>query len=193
MSEPATPVTVTLPADWRDQLDRAFAQAPHFQGAIGLVRQVVESWAAPVVSGDVEAVRQQHECDATLVAEYHKAYATIAKRTAERDKLSDSLKLAIAAADRRQARIDSALALVEQYLTGHWPNSGVRALFLAALSNDPAARVPVDPETTQPATEPLHWRTEDGGIAAVFCGTCNMLGGHEPDCAAGATQDGDQT
>lgn len=92
--------------------------------------------------------------------------------------------------DERQARIDAAFTTCEAAsvlisLAGN-PSEWAAAEALiadvrAALKGElPARAALVGDQPT--AEEPLHWRTEDGGIAAVMCGTCNMLGGHDDDC-----------
>lgn len=43
---------------------------------------------------------------------------------------------------------------------------------------------PASAAVPEPAERPRWWGTEDGGIAAVMCGTCHTLGGHDDTCAA---------
>lgn len=57
------------------------------------------------------------------------------------------------------------------YATGHCHPETV------ACTGKPAAL-----QGDQPAEGPRWWGTEDGGIAAVMCGDCHTLGGHDDDC-----------
>lgn len=133
-----------------------------------------------------ESVRQQHECDATLVAEYHKAYATIAKLTAERDTLLADV-----------ARLRERIHTVDHYNATSKHLDRIRELEAALRERTDernklaAGSVPVDPETTQPADEPRGLRPIN--LPPVNPAIAWVHGGLGVDSPVGATQGGDQT
>lgn len=76
-----------------------------------------------------------------------------------------------------QARADAALAEIANWWGTGKP--GTRTL----MAVNSILRGHVDAALVeQPPVQPLHWRTEDGGIAAVMCSACHTLGGHDDDC-----------
>jgi hypothetical protein len=76
-----------------------------------------------------------------------------------------------------QARADAALAEIANW----WGTGKPGGRTLMAVNS--ILRGHVDAALAeQPLVQPLHWRTEDGGIAAVMCSRCNTLGGHDDDC-----------
>lgn len=88
-------------------------------------------------------------------------------------KLTD-LADALAERDRLQACIDAVRAVLDR----EWPDDEDHHDFVNRQVEDARAALQGD----QPTDQPMWWGTEDGGIAAVMCSSCNTLGGHDDDC-----------